>query len=223
MDFLVVSTSLLSQTPCSLLTSSVPSGFNISEIIDKELRLGPLQLTLADIGFTEDIQNTMDMINKILKAFAIILIVTTVLTGISFLASLISLGLITRRERGVLLTNVVLSGIAMGMLIISGLLVTIGAHIGADKANEMGADIGLSAKPGTNYTIITWVAVGLMIITFIFWLRQWLKFKNGKHSIAGSRKTYPKRDPRDSVESGYTDSRGTYNMNGVRFSRSRRG
>lgn len=81
---------------------------------------------------------------------------------------------------------------------LSGLLGTVGASIAEDKVNELGADIGLSAKMGAGYVVLTWVGVGLMLIAFGYWLWQLMRFKSGRRMLVnGGRK-----HPRDSEESG---------------------
>jgi hypothetical protein len=120
------------------------------------------------------------------------------LTGLSLLASVLALFLIPRRERPALFANTVLAGAALAFLVLSGLLGTVGASKAEDKVNELGADIGLIAKMGSGYVILTWVGVGLMLIVFGYWLWQLLRFKNGRRmTVNGGRK-----HARDSEESG---------------------
>ncbi|KAK3329983.1 actin cortical patch SUR7/pH-response regulator pali [Apodospora peruviana] len=182
------------------------NGYNISAKLDQELRVGPLDLRLSDLGFTKDIQDAVDTLNKVTKAFAIILIVGVALTGLALLASLISLFLVSGRERGVFLANAVLSALAFFVLLISGLIVTIASRIAVDKVNDMGDDIGLQAAAGNNYTIITWVAVGLMLVAFVYWVSQLVRFRKGKIGRgAGAR--YNHKHVRDSEDTAGRPSR----------------
>lgn len=140
-------------------------------------------------------------------------------TGLSLIASVAALFLIPRRERGTVLTNLILAIASLLFLILSGLLGTIGASIAADKANEKGEDIGFSAQLGKGFVILVWVAVGLMFIVFGYWLWQLLRHRNGKTMTASRGKKY-----RDSEESGFVDpDRPNMRSNsGVSFSRTRR-
>lgn len=173
-------------------------GYNISTLLDHSLRVGPFKVSLLDLGFTSDIQDSLDTLNTVLKAFTALLIVGLGLTGLSLLASILALFLIPRRERPTLFANTVLSGAALAFLVLSGLLGTVGASIAEDKVNELGADIGLSAKMGAGYVVLTWVGVGLMLIAFGYWLWQLMRFRSGRRMLVnGGRK-----HPRDSEESG---------------------
>lgn len=203
-------------------TKGLSEGYNISSILDRQLQVGPLRLTVDDLGVTEDVQNALDILNKVLKALAIILIVAVAFTGLAMLASIASLFLVPRGGRGILLANIIISAIAFILLLVCGLLVTIGGRIVASKTNDMGDDIGLSARTGTNYIIIMWVAVGLMFITFAFWIWQLVRHRNGK---TGSGSAYRQKNIRESEETGrYADDRPAMGSlrDRVRFSRSRR-
>ncbi|KAK5651504.1 hypothetical protein OQA88_11958 [Cercophora sp. LCS_1] len=195
------------------------NGYNISAMLDRGLQLGPYRLTLNDLGFTDDMQDAIDTLNTVLKAFTALLIVAVGFTGLSLLASVAALFLIPRRERGTVLTNLILASAALLFLILSGLIGTIGGHIAAQKANEKGKEIGLSATPGKGFVIVTWVAVGLMFIVFGYWLWQLLRHKNGKTMRVKRGKA------RDSEESGVVDPDrpDMRSFSGVRFSRTRRG
>ncbi|KAK3388100.1 actin cortical patch SUR7/pH-response regulator pali [Sordaria brevicollis] len=202
-----------------------PNGFNVSDILDKELRLGPFQLTLQDIGFDDQVQSAFDTLNRVIKAFAIILIVDVALTGLVMLASLLAIFFLNSKERPTPIINAVLSSIAFFLVLVTGILATVGSRIGASKANEYGKDIGLSAKAGTNYTILIWVAVGFSLITFVGWVFQALRYRNGK--TMGRRHGHHMgrhhKGVRDSEESGANSERPVWNrgMREVQFPRTR--
>jgi hypothetical protein len=191
-------------------------GYNISALLDHGLRVGPYRLTLADLGFTDELQDAIDTLNKVLKAFTALLIVAVGFTGLSMLASIAALVLIPRHERKAVLINLILAGAALSFMVLSGLIGTITASIATDKVNENGDDIGLSSSMGTGYLIITWVAVGLMLVTFGYWLWQFLRHRNGKTMDPRG----PRKYARDSEESGAYGDRP--NMRGINFSRTRR-
>lgn len=204
----------------SSCTRGFTDGYNVSAYLDHGLEIGPFELTLNDLGFTDDLQGAVDKLAGIVKAYTIILILGVAFTGLSLLASIAALFLSNSREHVMLLANLVIATLAVTLLIIGGLLVTIGAHMGAKEANAMGDDIGLNIRAGTGYTVITWVAVGLMLTVFACWLSRFLKFRKGKTGrVAGSRK-----HARDSEESGayYEGNRPEMRAaSGVKFGRSR--
>ncbi|KAK1757822.1 actin cortical patch SUR7/pH-response regulator pali [Echria macrotheca] len=192
-------------------------GYNISSLLDHGLQVGRFRLTLADLGFTKELQDPIDTLNSVLKAFTAILIVAVGFTGLSFLASVAALFLVGRRERPTVLTNLVLAALAFGFLLLSGLMGTIAGSVAADKVNDKGADIGIHASMGVGYTVITWVAVGLMLVAFGFWLWKLLRHRNGRTMGAGR----TRKHVRDSEESG-ADRPGMRSTSGMGFSRGRR-
>ncbi|KAK1778006.1 actin cortical patch SUR7/pH-response regulator pali [Copromyces sp. CBS 386.78] len=202
-----------------------PNGFNVSDILDKELRVGPFKLTLEDIGFNDEVQSAFDTLNRVIKAFAIILIVDVALTGLAMLASLLAIFLLGSKEQLTLITNAILSSIAFFLVLITGILATVGSRIAASKANKYGEDIGLSAKVGTKYTILIWVAVGFSLITFVGWVFQALRYRNGKTMGRRHHGARDKGYTRDSEESAAAHSdRPVWNKRGMRevqFARTR--
>jgi len=196
------------------------NGYNVSALLDHGLQVGPYKLTLADLGFTDEIQDAMDTLNRVLKAFTALLIVAVGFTGLTMLSSIAALFLIPRHERKTVLINLILAGAALSFLVLSGLVGTIGASIATDKINDKGHDIGLSANLGKGDLILTWVAVGLMLITFGYWLWQFLRHRNGKTmDPRGSRKY-----ARDSEESGmaHADRPNMRSTSGINFMRTPR-
>lgn len=185
----------------------------MSALLDHGLRVGRFHITLADLGFTDDIQEAIDTLSSALKAFTAILIIGVAFTGLSLLASIAAFFLVARKEHSAILTNLILSALALGFLVLSGLIGTITANTATDKANEKGANIGLGAKMGVGYVVIVWVSAGLMLITFGFWLWHLLRRRNRRFD--NSRKHA--RDSEESGAGGYRPS-----MRSVGFSRTRR-
>ncbi|KAK0734770.1 actin cortical patch SUR7/pH-response regulator pali [Lasiosphaeria miniovina] len=159
---------------------ALDQGYNVSAIFDHQLQVGPLELNLLDLGFTRDLQDVFDAFKDMTKAFVIILSLGVGLTGLSMLASVG--GLFRHEKRGLLLANIVLAGLAAGLLTISSAVVTVAASKAASKANEHGNDIGISATAGSKYTAIIWAAVGLMFVTLGYWVWQLVRFRSGKTS-----------------------------------------
>ncbi|KAH8883072.1 hypothetical protein GQ53DRAFT_664793 [Thozetella sp. PMI_491] len=173
------------------------AGYNVSAMFDHELSVGPFKLNLQELGFSDDLQGEFDKIYRLLEAFAIIFIIGAGFTGLTVISSIASLFLLHRRERITLLINVILSGIAMGILLLAVTIVTAGAYIAASETNDKGSDVGISATAGHIFTAVTWTAVGLMIVTFVYWLFQHRRFRKGVKRMSGG---YRKRS-RDSEES----------------------
>lgn len=174
---------------CQRLTTNNKTDYNITAKLDRELRAGPLHLNLADLGFTADLQDAIDTVNKSLKAIGILFIVSAALVGVSFLCSVIAIFLIPgRREAAARIVNAVIATLAMVVLVVSSVLVTTASQIAVEKINEKGEDIGLSARVGTKYLVISWVATGVFIIgVFGFWVVQGWRWRRG-----GAKRGFPK-------------------------------
>lgn len=169
--------------------NGLDGGYNISSTLDKELTAGPLHITLRDLGLTTKLQDVLDDVNGATKALAILFIITTALVGLTLLTSLLSIFLVPgRRENAARMINLLTSTLAALLLLAISILVTVATSKAVEKVNDMGEDIGLSARQGTKYLAITWAATGIFLLfVFGFWLVQTWRSRKG-----GAKRGFPK-------------------------------
>ncbi|KAF4976334.1 hypothetical protein FZEAL_6978 [Fusarium zealandicum] len=149
-------------------TESAPDKrFNLTEMVDQELGIGPLSLSLADINWPSEIQDAIDMLNKALLAQFILYVLGVGFSGLAMLACAAAFFLYTRR--GVNAVNLILAALAALVLTVSSILVTVAGKKGVDKINEVGDDVGVSASAGNKFLGLTWAAAGVMIVATIYW------------------------------------------------------
>ncbi|KAF4435034.1 hypothetical protein FACUT_7475 [Fusarium acutatum] len=150
-------------------TNSAPEKrFNLTEMLDKQLEVGPFQLNLADINWPDDIQDSIDLLNTALLVTFVFYVLAVGFSGLAMVASAGAFFLFARR--GVNAVNVVLSGLAALVLLIASILVTVAGKKGVNKINDVGDDVGLSASVGNKFLALTWAAAALMIIAAIYWV-----------------------------------------------------
>ncbi|RKL36991.1 hypothetical protein BFJ70_g7152 [Fusarium oxysporum] len=149
-------------------TNSAPEKrFNLTEMLDKQLEVGPFKLNLADINWPDDIQDSIDLLNTALLVTFVFYVLAVGFSGLAMVASAGAFFLFARR--GVNAVNVILSGLAALVLLIASILVTVAGKKGVDKINDVGDDVGLSASVGNKFLALTWAAAALMIIAAIYW------------------------------------------------------
>ncbi|KAF4952423.1 hypothetical protein FGADI_6781 [Fusarium gaditjirri] len=150
-------------------TNSAPEKrFNLTEMLDKQLEVGPIQLSLADINWPDDIQDSIDLLNTALLVTFVFYVLAVGFSGLAMVASAGAFFLFARR--GVNAVNVILSGLAALVLLIASILVTVAGKKGVSKINDVGDDVGLSASVGNKFLALTWAAAALMIIASIYWV-----------------------------------------------------
>ncbi|KAF5576524.1 hypothetical protein FPCIR_12587 [Fusarium pseudocircinatum] len=150
-------------------TNSAPEKrFNLTEMLDKQLEVGPFQLNLADINWPDDIQDSIDLLNTALLVTFVFYVLAVGFSGLAMVASAGAFFLFARR--GVNAVNVILSGLAALVLLIASILVTVAGKKGVNKINDVGDDVGLSASVGNKFLALTWAAAALMIIAAIYWV-----------------------------------------------------
>lgn len=148
--------------------------YNLTAKLDHELSVGPLKLHLADLGFTQDLQDEFNKIPHLLLALAVVYILAAGFTGLSFLGSLAALPLVDgapppRPRLAVLSANLGAAALAAALLLVGSLITTVGAGDAADAIDELGRDIGLAAAAGARFLGMTWAAFGLMVVAAAYW------------------------------------------------------
>lgn len=142
----------------------------MTDILDHELGVGPFSLNLADINWPDDIQDSLDMVNDALLGLFILYVLGVGFAGLAIFGCIAAFFLNERRS--VALINLVLSTLAALCITIGSILVTVAAKKGVDKINDIGDDVGVSAKVGNKFLAITWVAAAVMLGAMFYWVTQ---------------------------------------------------
>ena len=141
--------------------------FNISEQISKELQTGKLHLDLSDIHWPSDIQNGLNDLNLALNTVFALYAIGTAAAGVSIITALVALFL--HGSRFVSFGNWGLSTLSFFTLLIASLIITIVQLKGVDLINKYGNNIGVYAYKGNKFLVLTWVAVGVIMLAVVAW------------------------------------------------------
>ncbi|KAF5006193.1 hypothetical protein FDECE_7416 [Fusarium decemcellulare] len=149
-------------------TESAPDKrFNLTEMLDHQLDIGPFELSLTDINWPDEIQDSIDMLNSALLALFVLYVLGVGFSGLAMLACLGAFFLFSRR--GVNAANLVLAALAAVCLTVGSIIVTVAGKKGVNKINDIGDDVGVSASVGTKFLALTWVAAAFMLAAMIYW------------------------------------------------------
>lgn len=140
--------------------------YNITALVDHELSVGPLNLNLADLGFTKDLQHEFSKISTLFRALAIVYILAVFFTGLSLLASIAAF---FRPGQAAAMANLAVAVLAALLLQVGGVATTVGVWPAARMIQELGGDIGLQASAGRRFLIMAWVAFALMAVATACW------------------------------------------------------
>ncbi|PTB43814.1 hypothetical protein M441DRAFT_65614 [Trichoderma asperellum CBS 433.97] len=158
----------LNTTNC---THSSPSNkFNLTKILNQEMSIGPLGLSLADISWPDSIQDKISSFNSALLALFIFFILGATFTGLSMLACISAFFLGDKNI--ILLANAILALLAATMITLGSIIVTAASSIAVDGINKAGEKITLVADKGIKFYIISWVAVIFIILSTLFWITK---------------------------------------------------
>lgn len=154
-------------------------------MLDKQLGVGPFQLNLADLGLTNDIQDKLDDVPKIIQAIVAMYIIGAIFVLLSLFGSCGAIALIPNAAgRTIVMGNLGLAGVAVFFLLIGNLITTIGSGVVVEKVTDLGDDIGLSAVRGGKFLALSWGAFVLMLLTMFYWVYEFFAEKQRAHSRA---------------------------------------
>ncbi|KAF3024275.1 hypothetical protein E8E14_013077 [Neopestalotiopsis sp. 37M] len=172
--------------------------FNLTEVLDHEISVGPLDLNPADLPVPDDITDAINYLNGFLLAIFILFCIGAGFAGLSFLAAIAALSLggtsktgKTGPSRLMSLINVILTGLSSLALLIGAAITTAVAKKGEEKINDKGSEVGISANAGTKFIIITWVSFAAMFVAVLYWVAAGLMGRSS--ATTGRRRTSPGR------------------------------
>lgn len=145
---------------------------NLTEILDKEIDLGPLNINAADLKLPEKVQDAIDLLNGCLLAVFVFYVLGSAFSGLGFLLAIAALALSRKplgNQKFIILLNGANAFLGALTLMIGSALTTAVANKGAAQINDAGGDAGIAAVAGRKFLVISWVAFGLMGATLLFW------------------------------------------------------
>jgi hypothetical protein len=142
--------------------------FDISNTLNEQLSVGPLQLNLSDIDWPSELQKGLNDLNTALDAVFITYAIGIAAAGVAVLACLVAFFL--NGSRLVSFGNWGLSFISFLSLLLASVLITVVQGKAAKDINKYGNEIGVYAYKGTSFLILTWVAVAVMFLATCVWV-----------------------------------------------------
>ncbi|KAM4056733.1 SUR7/PalI family protein [Hirsutella rhossiliensis] len=163
----------LNMTNCT--ASSPAHRLNLTRMLDHDLGVGPVRVNLADMDWTESLQDKLDILNNALLALFTIYVLAM---GFSGLSMLLNVGaLLLPAKTAMVLVNLAVASMGGLACIIGSTIITVAGSKAVKHINEKGARVGLSAERGFKFHILGWVATGFMLAVTAFWLVQFLIIK----------------------------------------------
>ncbi len=147
--------------------------------------MGPVHIDLADLKWSQDLQDELDKVAQLLLAVAVLYILGAGFSGLALLGSAAGLAAYGRHPRATAAANAVLAWLAALTLLVANVATTVGGQKGADEINSRGQDIGLSASAGGKLIAIAWAAFALMVVAAIYWTYEVVAVRRARRRIGG--------------------------------------
>lgn len=147
---------------------------DITTLLNKQLSIGPFNISLSDLGITQKLEKKLSSLPQIFEALAAIYIVSACFAGLSILGALAGMFLLpSKGGRKLVLGELLLAITGALLLFVGSLLYTIGGKEAVSKIHDMGADdIGLQVSIGTKFEALTWAAFALLAVAAGYWIYE---------------------------------------------------
>lgn len=155
-------------TSCSKRTGGY--NFDPTTTLQRELNAsGHSNINLTDLHWPSAVPDGLNALRVAQKAAFILYCVAIGLIGISTICSLVSVLFEGRLSASV---NILVSGLAFLAIGVASAITTAVAVKAQDVINDHGNAVGVSAKKGGKFMVLTWVATGLMLLNTIVWFGE---------------------------------------------------
>jgi hypothetical protein len=154
-------------------------------MLDKELKLGPAKLNLADINWPSGIQDTIDVLNNALLGLVIMYSLAAGLSALSAVAGVLCF--LKPETRLVDLVNLAIGGLGFLCALIGSIIVTAATNTGVKGVNKIGEKVGLVASRGDKFYALTWVATAFMGVVVLFWLVRFCAGKRRRNKLEANK------------------------------------
>ncbi|KAI0998977.1 hypothetical protein K3495_g9218 [Podosphaera aphanis] len=175
-------------TDCSAPTSHFH--FKIADVINSQLLMGPLHISLKDLKWPDDIQKEVDQLNTAVPAALTLYAISISAAGIAILTTL--LVFFGYSSLWLTVVNWALTGLSFLSLFIASIIISVINHRATNVINEKGNGVGLYAYKGKKYLALTWCSMAVMLVTFLFW-NAWFFLGRTKTTGFSSEKAFARK------------------------------
>ncbi|CAH0022262.1 unnamed protein product [Clonostachys rhizophaga] len=159
---------------------------DLETIINNQLSLGPFDIKLPDLGWTDDIQANLDSLNEALLGFFVLYVLGITFCGLSILICLAAFA--KPEHKKVVLSAVSISLIAASVLVAASIIATVMTTKGIDRMNLLTRHIGVEVQGGHKFLGLTWTSAVAILLALMFWGTKYLIIRKGRDTPVASAK-----------------------------------
>ncbi|CAI4214826.1 unnamed protein product [Parascedosporium putredinis] len=152
------------------------SRINLTEILDGEMAVGPIDLSLADFRWPAGIQRQVSKLNSALHAVFVFYVLAVALAGAAVICNAVILFLPAFTPI-LIIANAVLAGLASVNIGLGSTITTVMGGLVAETITDLGEFVGVTAVQGTQFLALTWVAFGVVTVAAAYWANEFRKVR----------------------------------------------
>uniref|UniRef100_A0A0B7KGA8 SUR7 protein n=1 Tax=Bionectria ochroleuca TaxID=29856 RepID=A0A0B7KGA8_BIOOC len=148
--------------------------------------LGPFDIKLPDLGWTDDIQANLDSLNEALLGFFVLYVLGITFCGLSIPICLAAF--VKPQHKKVVLSAVFISLAAASVLVAASIIATVMTTKGITRMNLLTRHIGVEVQGGHKFLGLTWTSAVAILLAFMFWGIKYLIIRKGRDTPVASAK-----------------------------------
>ncbi|VUC27912.1 unnamed protein product [Clonostachys rosea] len=148
--------------------------------------LGPFDIKLPDLGWTDDIQANLDSLNEALLGFFVLYVLGITFCGLSILACLAAF--VKPQHQRVVLVAVLVTLTATGVLLTASIIATVITTKGISRMNQLARHIGIDVQGGQKFLGLTWTSAVAILLASMFWSIKYFIIRKGRDTPVASAK-----------------------------------
>ncbi|KAL7950055.1 actin cortical patch SUR7/pH-response regulator pali [Trichoderma barbatum] len=160
----------LNVTNCT--QSSPANRFNLTDIMDRQLSLGPFHISLEKIHWPGSIQLKISALNSALMALFVFYVLGVGFSGLAMLACIPTF--VLGEKKILLMANTALASLAAATITLASIIATAASCIAVNAINVEGKPVSVVASRGTKFYTLTWVTAALMMLSTAFWVGKFV-------------------------------------------------
>lgn len=139
--------------------------FKIADILNEQLAIGPLHISLENLKWPDSIQENLDKLAAAYHATLAFYAIAIIFLGICIISSLF---IFFGSSTPILLFNTwILLGLGSLCLLLSSIIITIAGSKASGIINDKGNKVGVYAYQGHKYLALSWCSVVVAFLAFV--------------------------------------------------------
>lgn len=140
---------------------------NVTALLEKELSVGPVDVSLSDLGWNDEIQEKVESINKVLLGLFILYVIGMAASAACVLTG--GVAVFAPGRRSVTFVNLAVASLGSLVLSVASVIDTMAVTKGFGEINDAADNVGVRVGGGRKFLALAWAATAVANVVSFFW------------------------------------------------------